>query len=397
MTSSIIITICVLLLLAYIFDFSAAKTRIPAVILLLLLGWIVGQLANYMGVTIPDLNPVLPVLGTVGLILIVLEGALELELNRSKLPVVGKSFIMAVVPLLVISFGLAWCFRYFTGTSIKMGLANAIPLAIISSAIAIPSARNLPAKAREFVVYESSLSDIIGVLFFNFITLNTEITSQTGVDFLIDLGLILVVTVIATVALAYLLSKITHHVKFVPIILLTVLIYDIAKHYDLPGLLFILVLGLFIGNMDELKRFRLVQLLHPEILSREAKKFKELIIEFTFLIRSLFFLLFGYLIESHELLNPATLAWSAGITAAIFVLRFIILKLLRMHDRSLLFIAPRGLITILLFLGIPATQSISLVSKSLVIQVVVLTALVMMIGTMISKKEPVVASDEELL
>jgi hypothetical protein len=35
-------------------------------------------------INLPDLTATLPVLGTIGLILIVLEGSLELELNRSK-------------------------------------------------------------------------------------------------------------------------------------------------------------------------------------------------------------------------------------------------------------------------------------------------------------------------
>lgn len=396
MSTSIIITVCVLLLLAYIFDVSSAKTRIPSVILLLALGWLVGQLATISGLSLPDFTPALPILGTVGLILIVLEGALELELNRSKLPMVGKSLIMAVVPLFAISFGLAWAFQYFNGVPLKTGLVNAIPLAIISSAIAIPSARNLPARSSEFVVYESSLSDIAGVLFFNFMVLNDVINSASVLTFFIDLGLLLVITAAATLGLAFLLSRITHHVKFMPIILITVLIYAVCKVYHLPGLLFILILGLFIGNLDTLKRFRFVQRLHPEILDRESKKFKELVVEFTFLIRALFFLLFGYLIQTSELLNPATLAWSSGITASIFVLRFLMLRLVRMPTRPLLFIAPRGLITILLFLSIPVSHSITAMNKSLVIQVVILTALMMMIGMIVSKSDkPKLNSDEQ--
>jgi potassium/hydrogen antiporter len=394
MTTSIIITISVLLLLAYVFDISSAKTRIPSVILLLALGWLVGQLATFSGLSLPDFTPALPILGTVGLILIVLEGALELELNRSKLPMVGKALIMAVIPLFAISFGLAWCFQYFAEVPLKTGLVNAIPLAIISSAIAIPSARNLSARSSEFVVYESSLSDIAGVLFFNFMVLNDVINSASVLTFFLDLGLLLVITAVATLGLAFLLSRITHHVKFMPIILITVLIYAICKVYHLPGLLFILILGLFIGNLDALKRFRIVQRLHPEILDRESKKFKELVIEFTFLIRTLFFLLFGYLIQTSELLNPETLAWSFGITAAIFAVRFLMLKLLRMQTRPLLFIAPRGLITILLFLSIPLSYSINPMNKSLVIQVVILTALMMMIGMMLTRSRTNPVSDE---
>lgn len=73
MTSGIIITICTLLLLAYVFDITSAKTKIPSVILLLISGWLVRQVTDYLQLPVPDLNGILPILGTIGLILIVLE------------------------------------------------------------------------------------------------------------------------------------------------------------------------------------------------------------------------------------------------------------------------------------------------------------------------------------
>jgi len=113
MTTSIIITICSLLLLAYLFDISASKTKIPSVISLLILGWAAKQLSILFNISIPDLTPILPILGTVGLVLIVLEGALELELNRSKLPLVAKSSLVALLPMLILSFGLAYALQYY--------------------------------------------------------------------------------------------------------------------------------------------------------------------------------------------------------------------------------------------------------------------------------------------
>jgi hypothetical protein len=52
----------------------------------------------------------------------------------------------------------------------------------------------------------------------------------------------------------------------------------------------------------------------------------------------------------------------------------------------LLFVAPRGLITILLFLSITPDQTFSLVNKSLIIQTILLSVLVMMAGLMFNKK-----------
>ena len=157
MTTAIIITICTLLLIAYVFDLTSSKTRIPSVILLLLLGWIVRQISTFVGITIPNLSALLPILGTIGLILIVLEGSLELELNKSKSRMVLKTFVMALLPMLALSFLVAGLFHYYGDFSFKHCLANAIPICIISSAVAIPSVRSLNSFNKEFIIYESSL------------------------------------------------------------------------------------------------------------------------------------------------------------------------------------------------------------------------------------------------
>jgi Kef-type K+ transport system membrane component KefB len=387
MSTAIIITICILLLFAYLFDLSSSKTKIPSVILLLILGWCVKQGTIFFKIPSPNLSPILPILGTLGLILIVLEGSLELELNKSKFSIIRKSSLMAIIQLLLVSFGLAYAFYYFEGSTFKNGLINAIPLAIISSAIAIPSARNLNERNKDFITYESSLSDIFGVIFFNFISSNDNLNTEIFGFFLLQLLLMIFVSFLSTLGLAFLLSKIKHHIKFTPIILLVILIYSISKIYHLPSLIFILIFGLFIGNLDDLKRYKIITKLKPEILNIEVKKFKEITTEMTFMIRSLFFLLFGYLIETSEILNTDTLIWAVFITSGIFLIRTLFLKILKLPQSPLLFIAPRGLITILLFLSIPISQQLEIVNKSLILQVIILTALVMMFGLVKHKTE----------
>ena len=50
-----------------------------------------------------------------------------------------------------------------------------------------------------------------------------------------------------------------------------------------------------------------------------------------------------------------------------------------------MFISPRGLVTILLYLSVPAAMSISIVNDSLIIQVIILTSFAMMLGMWTSK------------
>lgn len=381
----IISTICALLLLAYAFTISSNKTKIPSVILLIFMGWLVKQATDVLHIVIPDLNPLLPFFGTVGLILIVLEGSLELQLNKKKIPFIGKTLVTAIVPLFVTAFVIGHFFYYFLDADYKQGLINAIPLCIISSAIAISSVGNLNSYNKEFAIYESSLSDIIGVLFFNFLVLNEIINIETISNFGLQILIMLIISFIATAFLAFLLSRIDHHVKFAPIVLLIILIYAVSEIYHLPALIFIMLFGLIMGNFDELDRYKWIQNLKPKSLEKEVFKFKELTVEAAFLVRSLFFILFGFLIKTEDVLNPSTLELALGIVVLIYFVRAIQLKLYKVKLMPLLFVAPRGLITILLFIGIPNSIKIPLVNKALIIQVIVLTAFMMMLGLMFNK------------
>lgn len=384
---NVIIAICVLILIAYVFDLTSSFTKIPSVILLLILGWGVRQITNFLGYNFTELATVLPILGTVGLILIVLEGALELELNKSKLKLVTKSFFGALFPILAIAFSLVYIFHETGSVSNRLNLLNALPLCIISSAIAIPSVRNLNKNMKEYVVYESSMSDIIGVILFNFVVSNEFVNSASISTFFLQLLSMVVISFISTLALSFLLSKIDHHIKFIPIILLIILIYAISKLYHLPALLFILIFGLSLGNLDELRRFKWLKVFHTEELDKEVHKFKELTVEATFLIRTLFFLLFGYLMETSDILNIETLPLALLISVFIFTFRAVQLKISGISFSPLLFIAPRGLITILLFLSIEPAQRIMSVNNSLIVQVIIITAIIMMLGIMFSPKE----------
>jgi potassium/hydrogen antiporter len=382
MASTIIISFCTLLLIAYLFDLSAAKTKIPSVILLLVLGWLLHQLTAFLNIHLPDFSGFLPVLGSIGLILIVLEGSLELNLSKSKIGLIRKSFFGALLTMFVLTIVLSFLFHYLGGYSFRSCVTNAIPFSVISSAIAIPSVRNISLSKKEFVIYESSLSDILGVVFFNFIALNSDYGFRTFGHFGFQLIIIVVISFIATVGLTILLRKIEHHIKFIPIILMIILIYTLLEIYDLPSLIFVLTFGLFIGNLYKFKKFKWIKKLHPEELKIEDQKFKEITVEMAFLVRALFFLLFCFFLQTSEIINTDTLLLSGGIVVIIFIFRILQLKISRLPLNPLLFVAPRGLITILLFLSIVPAQRVLLVNKSLIVQVIILTALVMMLGLM---------------
>ena len=383
------------MLVSYLFALTSSKTKIPSVLLLLVLGYAIKQAAVFLEIGLPNFNPVLPIIATIGLVLIVLEGSLELKVNRSKIGLITKSFFGALIPIIISSAAIAYAFHYFGGFDLRNCLINAIPFSIISSAIAIPSAVNLAEEQKEFVIYESSLSDILGVLIFNFVMYNEVYNATTFGNFGLQIGLILVISLVATIGLSMLLARINHHVKFVPIILLVILLYTALKIYHLPGLIFILLFGLFVGHLDKLKRFKWIGKLISYSPAKEVELFTVLTIEGTFLIRSLFFLVFGYLLDSSELLDPTTAIWAVAMVGFFVLVRAIQLAVSRIPITPLLFVAPRGLITILLFLYITPENSIVIANKSLIIQVIVLTVLVMTFGMMFTKEPSSEDEDED--
>jgi cell volume regulation protein A len=387
MSLAIIIVVCILLLLAYIFELSSPLTKIPSVILLLFLGWGVRQIINFFEFPVSDFSALLQILGTIGLILIVLEGSLDLEIRREKIPALWKSLIIAIVPMLFVAFILAIPFQYFGHCTYNIALLNAIPFCVISSAIAIPSVSNLKGFNKEFVIYESSLSDIFGILFFNFIVMNDTFSLMSLGVFSFQIVLMIIISLVAVFGLSYLLSHNKHHINYAPIIFLVILIYAISKELHLPGLVFIIVFGLFLGNIRKLWNYKLIKKLEPETLANEVLKFKEINVEATFVVRALFFLLFGFLMDANQLLNLNTLPWALIIVSFILFVRWGILKLLKLSLTPLLYIAPRGLITILLFLAIAPEQTIGIANKSLIIQTIIISALVMMVGLISDKRE----------
>lgn len=387
MISTLIIVLCLLILIAYAFDLSSKHTKIPTVIILLIMGYSINQAVVFFEVKMPNLDSLLPILGTVGLILIVLEAGLDLELNKKKKKLITSSFFSALIPLVVLLLIFGFAINYFTGQDLMTSLLNAVPFCIISSAIAIPSVQNLANAKKEFVVYESSMSDIFGVILFNFFIRNDAIDFGSFVTFFTQILIILVISLVSSLGLALLIKKIDHHVKFIPIIVMIILIYFIAKIYHLPALVFILIFGLFLNNLDELTRFNFVKKLQPEKLNLEVREFAKLIGEVSFLVRTIFFLLFGYTITADVLLNSETVPFAFGALAIIVLVRIIQLKVLKIELSPLLFVAPRGLVTIMLFLSIPLSKSFDFINSSLVIQVIILSAVIMMVGLLFSKNK----------
>ena len=165
--SSILIVLPLLIIFSYLFDIFARRTKFPSVILLVFTGIIARGVSSYYGYSnFEFLDSLVPVLGTIGLILIVLEAAIELEIRKEKTAIIIKGFLAALVILVINIVLVSLFFGEIIGLSYPTSVIYAIPLSIISSAVAIPSATVLITKNKEFIVYESTFSVILGIMIF---------------------------------------------------------------------------------------------------------------------------------------------------------------------------------------------------------------------------------------
>jgi potassium/hydrogen antiporter len=379
-----------LILIGYLFEILSPKTRIPNILILLSLGMLSQQLVETFHWQKPNFDKLLPELGTVGLILIVLEGTLELNLTRSKIPLLKKTVSLAFFSIfsLSLTFG---AYFFYQGYPIKQSILNALPLTIISSAIAIPTAKMLSRKDKEFIIFESSLSDILGVTIFNFFLINEVVNIPSLINFGGEIIISLLFSIAAAIMLIFVLSRLKHKVKFMPIIALVLFLYAFAKGYHLPGLILILTFGLVLANIEKLNLIPFLKDFNITHLKSEITRFEEITVELTFLVRVAFFLIFGF--ELSSLLDLHSLLLSLSGFFIIIFFRVVQLLLMKLPLLPLAFVAPRGLITILLFVSIPSSNKILFINQTVITQVIIISSLFMMIATMTERDK---TNNEEL-
>ncbi len=384
MTYYLPIALCIIIIIAYIFEITGKYTKIPGVILLIMTGIGINYFLAYLDIRIPDLSGLLPMMGTIGLILIVLEGSLDLTLSAEKKRLIIKSVSAAILLFVLFVFVFTFFLVEVGNFPLLPSIINTIPLGVISSAVAIPSASRLHTDEREFVTYESSFSDIVGILAFDFILFRYTFLGKDLLGLFFDLVLTIVVSVVFSTGLALILHKITHHVKYVIITTVIVLVYSLAKLVHMPSLLVVLIFGLVMNNNHLFKNIYSQKIIDFDNFSHELISFKNITRELTFIIRSFFFIMFGYYTTVYDILDPHNLLSAVIISAAIFIIRALYFKIvLRMPLKPLLFFAPRGLITILLFLSIPPVQILPIMNKGVITQVIFITILLMSFGNII--------------
>lgn len=393
----IIIAASLIIILSYLFNRISEKSNIPSVLLLIFLGVMGREFIGLFGVektTILEIFTrirILEVLGTLGLILIVLEAALELKIAKEKYRLISKSFVIALVGLLLCMFSIATILIFsFPAMDWSTALIYATPLSILSSAIVIPSVVNLNEEDEEFHIYESTFSDILGIMIFYFLVELGQPTSNVMVlgDFTFGLVITIVTSVILSYVLIYVFQNLETKVKLFLMIGVLFLLFSIGKLMHLSSLLIILVFGLILNNYKIFFVGRLKKYLRPMAIENIRETFLMITIESAFVVRTFFFVIFGFSIALSTLIDVKVAVVSAAMLATIYITRFLsFLPYKHENLKRAISIAPRGLITLLLFYSIPEEFLFEEFKSGILLFIIIVTSLVMTSGLMKKDKK----------
>lgn len=382
MTYPAILLFSCLLLVAFGVERLSQRTGVPAVVVLIAMGILGKPLLEAADLGLGSIDAAVSLLGTVGLVLIVLEGAFDLQLRRERWRTASLAMVSAALGLLV------WCGFFAVMAWVGLGLSPfdaflvAMPFAVISSAVAIPASGYLSSSGREFVVYESSISDILGILIF-FAALDSDKTWGGVLKNLGSNGLLsIVLGLLCAVGLLFGLLKLGGHIRFVPLLAGLFALYTAGKLMHLSPLIMVLMFGLILNNPALFSRLTLLRkVMTDEGFAQTTHEFKTLTAELTFAVRGVFFVLLGYWTDLHSLLHLQAWLAAAVVLLGIYGLRHLMLKLLRIELASALtWIAPRGLITVLLFLSVKEAVHLPAYLDGALMLVVMASALLLGVG-----------------
>lgn len=387
-TEEILIIICCVVVLSYIFSILSRYIRVPSVLLLLFTGVGLRLIADSYDAKLIFPDMLVEGLGVVGLIMIVLEAGLDLKLGRNKLKLIRDSFLSALVILIISAASLTAILFYWLNEPVDKCLVYALPLAIMSSSIVIPSIHPLSNQKKEFLIYEASFSDIMGILLFNYFTAREVMTWKSLglfggniiLSILLSLGLSLLLLVI--------MAKTRLNIKFFLLFALLILLYAAGKLFHLPSLIIILIFGLMINNWEMISMPRLLKHFPNHQVEPLRDLLHSITAESSFLIRTFFFILFGFSIQLSLIQEKEVILVGGLIVLALFVVRFLYLRFF-LHTNVFpeAFFVPRGLITIVLFYKIPPTYKMNTFNEGILFFIILSTSIIMTAGMIFYKKE----------
>jgi Na+:H+ antiporter len=392
-----ILAICLLVILSYLYHLLSQKTGIPSVLLLLATGIIVREILIYKQTPVAVPPQFVEICGIVGLIMIILEAGLDIQISRNKFRLVRNAFFSAFIILVLSAIVCSLLLYFYLKEDYLNCLIYSLPLSIVSSAIVIPSISHLDDIKKEFLVYETSFSDIIGILIFNYLIAGNLLKGWNITWFFGSIALSIFLSLALSGLMLLMLTHISSKVRFFLVFAVLIFLYAGGKMLSLPSLIIILIFGLVVSNWH----IPLLHRFHRYISNKQVYDVSHLLhsltAESSFLIRTFFFFIFGLTIDLKLLIDTEVILAGSAIVILLLGIRYIYLKFfLHAHIFPELFFMPRGLITILLFYSIPEFYQLSKFNEGILFFIILISNIIMMIGSIAYGRPRIQTISDEL-
>jgi potassium/hydrogen antiporter len=380
-----------LLVLAFLANRVFRVTRIPDVVLLMALGVVLGP---GLGLLHADtLSRATNLLGTLAIILVLFEGGLELNL-RDTLRHFPGSFLLACVCYIFTVVLIAFVIVKGLHLSLVNGLLVGAALGCTSSTVVLPVLQQMDAEepVKVTLMLEASWGDVLAVLM---VGLLLGLQSQTGTmagglahRFLVQVGVALLFAVVAGILWSRLLHVLSEQ-RFWQVLTfsMVLVLYAGMEALGANGLIAVLAFGLTISNFPGVDPS--LGLRGP--LTKLAESQQSLLTfhsELAFLVRTFFFVLIGAVAQlgifrQHPLLIAGTLG-------SLFLARWLAIHSSRWAWKgisipgreAILWMLPRGLITVVLAIQIAEARSSELsFLPGLAFAVILATNLLLVFGS----------------
>ena len=377
-------TLAALLVLAYVANRLSRLTRVPDLIVLLLIGVTLGPILHWVHPA--TFQGTIDILGTLALILILFAGGVELRLRQA------ARHSPAALLLMFLSYGLSLGLIALMGRAllhlpwsdcILLGAA----LGCTSGAIVIPALEQIsaPEPVKIALTLESTLGEVIAVLLIGSL-LNTGVSQNLVFGVAIDFSHHILIAILLGAGVGAIWSRLWPMLATQPnanIANLGVVlgVYALARYFQGSGLLAVLVLGITLANLPRTPH-----------MTRQGARLLAFHAELSFLVRSFFFVLLGIVAEfvSRKYFLPIV-----GILAALLLARFLALQgsrwavrdVTRRETELLFWMLPRGLVTAVLALEIVSARGqVFAFLPAMAFTVVLVTNLFVVVGAVRSAK-----------
>jgi cell volume regulation protein A len=292
-TTSVLVAVGLIIILGYVAEALFRRTKIPDVLLLMLIGLIIVPVAHLL----PDqylltLRGLLPIFGTIALIVIMYQGAKQISIASGKLKsrkglllaiLDGVLAIAIVTPLMYYLFGWPPIYGALLG-SVVASTGAVVVLSIINKL-------SLPHDIYETLLVEATFNSVVSILFFtiilNFAT-GTAFTLPGFVTYAIDyLSVAVFIGVAAGIAWLFVMSALRIASDYLITIAVAILLYGVVDFFNGAGIVSILVFSIIIANYKLIGKYLRINI----SVNEKETIFVER--NFAFLIKTFFFVFLG--------------------------------------------------------------------------------------------------------